>query len=103
MLHHHATVVVLEENAAAQDLIDQALRELGHHVLITNNPMEIVAVARRVQVDVLVGDVGLLDSTEPKLAEKLRSVAPVVSLSAPFRLEALHEAVAEALRGPNAA
>ena len=29
------TIVVLEENGAVEDLIDQALRECGHRVLTT--------------------------------------------------------------------
>jgi CheY-like chemotaxis protein len=92
-----STIVVLEENAAAQELIDQALRQSGHRVLITNNPMEILALARRVRIDLLVGDISLLDATEPKLAERLRSITRTTAVAAPFSLQEFEQAVAAAL------
>jgi len=110
-----ATIVVLEENAAAQELIDQTLRTSGDRVLISNNPMEALGLSRRVRIDLLVGDVGLLERSDPDVVEKLRSVARIVytnvpggssfaqqdsatALSRPFSLEELREAIAAALR-----
>jgi DNA-binding response OmpR family regulator len=109
-----ATIVVLEENAAAQELIDQALRTSGDHVLISNNPMEVLSLSSRLRIDLLVGDVGLLERSGPNVVEKLRSVAQVLytnvpassklaqrgsgtALASPFSLEELREAVAAAL------
>ena len=108
-----ATIVVLEENAAAQELIDQLLRREGNRVLITNNPMEILGLAKRVRIDLVVGDVDQLEVAEPQLAAKIRSVAHVLQVStgyrssphaadalrlvAPFSLDDLDEAVALAL------
>ena len=108
-----ATIVVLEENAAAQELIDQMLREKGNRVLITNNPMEILGLAKRVRIDLVVGDVGQIELAEPQLAAKIRSVASVLQVStgssssahaadplhlvAPFSLDDLDEAIALAL------
>jgi len=108
-----ATIVVLEENAAAQELIDQLLRQDGNRVLITNNPMEILGLAKRIRIDLVVGDVEQIEAAEPQLAAKIRSVAQVlqvahgggpthessdpVRLAAPFSLEALRDAVAFAL------
>jgi CheY-like chemotaxis protein len=98
-----ATIVVLEEHAAAQELIEEALREAGDRVLLTNNPMEIIGLATRVRIDLLVTDIDALESTEPKLAEKLRSIAPVLQiggqdgLRAPFSLQELQDAVSLAL------
>ena len=109
-----ATIVVLEENAAAQELMDQALREPGHRVLVTNNPMEILALASRVRIDLLVGDVDRVASTDLTLAQRLRSIAHVLQITgrgssthadpessaallSPFSLEDLREAVAAAL------
>jgi CheY-like chemotaxis protein len=109
-----ATIVVLEENAAAQELIDQALRTSGDRVLISNNPMEALGLSSRVRIDLLVGDFALLERSGPKVVEKLRSVAQVLytnvprssklaqedsgtALGSPFSLEDLREAVAAAL------
>jgi CheY-like chemotaxis protein len=109
-----ATIVVLEENAAAQELIDQTLRTSGDRVLISNNPMEALGLASRVRIDLLVGDFALLERSGPNVVEKLRSVAQVlytnvpggsrlaqedsgIALGNPYRLEELREAVAAAL------
>jgi CheY-like chemotaxis protein len=109
-----ATIVVLEENAAAQELIDQTLRTSGDRVLISNNPMEALGLSRRVRIDLLVGDAGLLERSDPNVVEKLRAVGPILYtnfpggsrlaeqnggtvLRSPFSLEELREAVAAAL------
>ena len=110
-----ATIVVLEGNAAAQELIDQTLRMTGDRVLISNNPAEALALASRVRIDLIVGDAGLLEGSDPLVAEKLQSVAQVLythvqdssslaeleggtALRSPLSLEELREAVARALR-----
>jgi CheY-like chemotaxis protein len=109
-----ATIVVLEENAAAQELIDQTLRTSGDRFLISNNPMEALGLSSRVRIDLLVGDFALLERSDPNVVEKLRSVAQVlytnvpggsslaqedsaIALRSPFSLEKLREAVAAAL------
>jgi CheY-like chemotaxis protein len=109
-----ATIVVLEENGAAQELIDQTLRTSGDRVLISNNPMEALGLSSRVRIDLLVGDFGLLERSGPNVLEKLRSVTRVLytnvpgsaklaqqdsatALRSPFSLEELREAVAAAL------
>jgi DNA-binding response OmpR family regulator len=109
-----ATIVVLEENAAAQELIDQTLRTSGDRVLISNSPMEALGLSKRVRIDLLVGDIGLLERSDPNVVERLRSVARVLctnvpdssrlaqqdsgtTLRSPFSLEELREAVAAAL------
>jgi DNA-binding response OmpR family regulator len=110
-----ATIVVLEENAAAQELIDQALRASGDRVLISNRPAEVLELASRVRIDLIVGDAGLLEGSDPHVVEELQSVAQVLytnvrgswrraqlasarALQSPFSLEELREAVAAALR-----
>jgi two-component system phosphate regulon response regulator PhoB len=112
-----ATIVVLEENPAAQELIEQALRESGHRVLVTKNPIEALELARRVRIDLVVGDVPLRD--EWTVLRQLRAAdrglrvllvrasdQPIradfdgnATLSSPFSLEELREAVAAALGG----
>jgi CheY-like chemotaxis protein len=108
-----ATIVVLEENAAAQELIDQLLRQEGDRVLITNNPMEILGLAKRVRIDLVVGDVDRIGVAEPQLAARIRSLARVLQVSSgasvkldtagptrldsPFALGDLKNAVAHAL------
>ena len=80
-----ATILVLEENAAVQELIDQALRESGHRVLTTNNALEALEVVRRVRIDVLVDGV-VLEERGQALVGELRSIQAglrIVSISAP--------------------
>lgn len=69
------TILVLEENAAVQELIDEALRECGHRVLSTKDPLEALEVVRRVRVDVLVAGVPF-DERIRALVGELRSLQP---------------------------
>ena len=110
-----ATIVVLEGNAAAQELIDQTLRESGDRVLISNRPAEALGLVGRVQIDLIVADADLLEGSDPHVVEQLRSVGRILytdvgsssrlaqpdggtALRSPFSLEELKEAVAAALR-----
>ena len=70
-----ATILVLEENAAVQELVDQALREPGHRVLTTNNTLEALELLQRIRVDVVViGD--LVDERGSTLVDELRTLQP---------------------------
>jgi DNA-binding NtrC family response regulator len=110
-----ATILVLEENAAVQELIDQALHEAGHRVLSTNNALEAFEVVRRVRVDVLVAGV-LIEERSQALVRELRSIQPelpivciacpdddlppidgTARLSSPFSLDDLHQAIVSSL------
>ena len=112
-----ATILVLEENPAVQDLIDQALCGSGHRVLTTKNALEALEVVRRVRIDVLV--LGLLHGMGQTLVGEFRSIQAgmrIVSisdpdgdldgidhsarLSSPFSLDDLHQAAAAALGSP---
>ena len=107
-----STVVIVEESAAVQELVEQALRRTGDCVLVTQNALEVLDVARRVQIDLVVID---LDS-EPGLVEEIRESQPHVrvlylsdrtdgaadpehgvSLLTPFSLGELREAVSALL------
>lgn len=110
-----ATILVLEENAAVQELIDQGLRESGHRVLTTENALEALELVRRVRIDVLI--VGLLfDERGQTLVGEFHSIQAgmrivILSgpdddldgidhsarLSSPFSLDDLREATAAAL------
>jgi DNA-binding response OmpR family regulator len=105
-----ATIVVLEESAAAQDLIERTLRESGHRALITNDLLEVVELTRRVRIDLLVGDVLLLCRDQSVVEQIQRNqqdlrvlyVASRVedgesTLHTPFSLEQLTDAVSAAL------
>lgn len=70
-----ATILILEESPAVQELIDQALRELGHGVLSTKDALEALDVVRRVRVDILVVGV-LLDAEQQSLVQELRLIQP---------------------------
>src|SRR5207302_8955762 len=80
-----ATILVVEENAAVQELIDQALRESGHRVLTTKNALEALEVVRRVRIDVMI--VGLLfEERGQTLVGEFHSIQPgmrIVSISGP--------------------
>jgi len=95
-----ATILVLEENAAVQELVDQALREGGYRVLTTKNSLEALEVMRRVRVDVLV--VGeLLQDPRHELVDELYSLQPalrVISTHGPDDLE--HTDVTASLATP---
>jgi DNA-binding response OmpR family regulator len=111
-----ATILVLEENAAVQELIDQALREAGHRVLTTNNALEALELLHRIRIDVvIVGDLleergqtllgelrsaqaGLrIVSISPPDDDDLEGIDPTARLSSPFSLEDLRDAAAAAL------
>jgi DNA-binding response OmpR family regulator len=112
-----ATVVVVERDAAAQELIDQAFRGSGHRVLVTADPSEALELGRRVRIDVLVGDAELCRE-RLSLVEGLRSIQSEmrlvrvldpgerppadlgggVALRRPFSLDELEAAVALALK-----
>jgi len=109
-----ATIVVVEGDPAAQELIEQALRGRGHRVLVTGDPEEAVRLGRRIRIDVLVSDVEL-SGERVSLVERLRSLQgdvrfvrvfdpddrllAEVGLPRPFSLEELERAVGRALAG----
>jgi DNA-binding response OmpR family regulator len=112
----NTTIVVVEEQAAVQELIDLALRESSSCVLATSDRLEVVEVARRVRIDLLVIDV-LVDRGGLSLVQDLRALQPSLrvlylcgrddadlrdldgsmTLSSPFSLADFQEAVAVAL------
>jgi DNA-binding response OmpR family regulator len=67
-----STIVIVEESAAVQELVEQALRESGDRVLVTQNALEVLDVARRVRTDLLVIDI----NSQPGLVEELRESQP---------------------------
>jgi DNA-binding response OmpR family regulator len=111
------TIVVVEQSAAAQELMEHVLREAGHRVLVTRNPLEALELGRRVCIDALVADVATLDREGPGLVRQLRTMQPALSvlyledggrsdggdagdaraLQTPFSLDEFQEAVAAAL------
>jgi DNA-binding NtrC family response regulator len=117
---HHAavrpgnrrTIVVVERTPAVQELVDQALRETGHRVFVTKDPLEALELAYRVRVDLVVCDERRLEDTG--VLGDLRSIQPWLAflyledgegmrhgtastLEAPFSLDELQEAVEAAL------
>ena len=80
-----ATILALEENAAVEELIDQALRACGHRVLTTQNALEALEVVRRIRIDVLIVGV-LLGERAQTLVGEFRSIQAglrIVSISGP--------------------
>jgi DNA-binding NtrC family response regulator len=74
-----ATILVLEENAAVQELIEQALRGTEHRILSTQNALEALEVVRRVRVDVLVAG-HVVQDHRPAVLEELLSVQPQLAV-----------------------
>jgi DNA-binding response OmpR family regulator len=71
-----STIVIVEESAGAQELVEQALRDSGDLVLVTQNALEVLDVARRVRIDLLVIDI----DSQPGLVEELRESQPDLRL-----------------------
>jgi DNA-binding NtrC family response regulator len=111
------TIVVVEESASVQELLEHVLREAGHRVLVTRDPREVFELARRVRIDALVCDLSMAEQRGPGLIRRLREMQPSVSvlyldggptaeeavadgstLHTPFSLDELQEAVAAALK-----
>lgn len=55
-----------------QELVEQAVRDSGDHVLVTQNPLEVLDVARRVRIDLLVIDI----DEQSGLVEEVRECQP---------------------------
>ena len=64
--------MIVEESAAVQELVEQALRASGDHVLVTQNALEVLDVAHRVRIDLLVIDI----DSEPGLVDEIRESQP---------------------------
>jgi DNA-binding response OmpR family regulator len=114
-----STIVIVEESAAVQELVEQALRESGDRVLVTQNALEVLDVARRVRIDLLVIDI----DSQPGLVEELRESQPDLRLLylsdspveqpagpghsllllTPFSLSALRAGIAAGLYRPESA
>jgi DNA-binding response OmpR family regulator len=67
-----STIVIVEESPAVQELVEQAVREVGDCVFVTQNALEVLDVARRVRIDLLVIDI----DSEPGLVEEVRESQP---------------------------
>jgi DNA-binding response OmpR family regulator len=110
-----STIVIVEESAAVQELVEQALRESGDRVLVTQNGLEVLDVASRLRIDLLIIDI----DSQPGLVEEVRESQPglrVLYLSdsadeqpvdaqrsplllTPFSLDELRTAIAARLNG----
>jgi DNA-binding response OmpR family regulator len=64
--------VIVEESAAVQELVELALRESGDCVLVTQNALEVLDVANRLRIDLLVVDI----DSQPGLVEEIRELQP---------------------------
>jgi DNA-binding response OmpR family regulator len=112
------TIVVVEESAPVQELLEHALREAGHRVLVTRDPREAFELVRRVRIDALVCDFAIVERQRaPGLIRRLREMQPSLpvlyladrdpsgeeavedgsTLQTPFSLDELQVAVAAAI------
>jgi len=114
---NRGTIVVVEESASVQELLEHALREAGHRVLVTRDPREAFELARRIRIDALVCDLAIVEQRGPGLIGRLREMQPSLpvlyladrgpageealedgsTLQTPFSLDELQEAVAAAI------
>ena len=100
--------------------MEQTLREAGHRVLVTNSPLEVLELARRVRIDLLVADAAALERKRPGFVGHLRAIQPSLpvlylaerdhsladddpeqarTLLTPFSLDELQQAVAARIDG----
>jgi hypothetical protein len=108
-----APTLVYERSPAAQELIEQALRSEGYRVLVTNDANEALELLKRIRVDLVVGDSEFCSEVSA-LADAFSLIPPTASLRvvakpvppvamtpptliAPFALDELTDAVAQAL------
>jgi len=111
------TIVVVEESASVQELLEHALRESGHRVLVTRDPREAFELARRIRIDALVCDLAIIEQRGPGLIRRLHEMQPSLpvlyladrgpageealedgsTLQTPFSLDEFQEAVAAAI------
>jgi two-component system OmpR family response regulator len=116
-LSSRRTIIVIEESASVQELLEHALREAGHRVLVTRDPREAFELARRVRIDALVCDLAIVEQRGSGLVRRLRELQPSLpvlyladqgpageealedgsTLQTPFSLDELQEAVAAAI------
>ncbi len=64
--------MIVEKSAAVQELVEQALREGADHLLVSQNALEVLDVARRVRIDLLIID----RDSKPGLVEEIREFQP---------------------------
>jgi DNA-binding response OmpR family regulator len=114
-----ATIVIVEESPAVQELVEQAVRDSGNRVLVIQNALEVLDVARRVRIDLLVIDIdshdGLVEEvrkSQPDLQVLYLAENPVerppgpeggLLLLTPFSLSALRAGIAAGLHRPESA
>lgn len=96
-----ATVVVIHETAAVLELVEQSLRDAGHHVFATRDRREAVDVIRAVVVDLaILGDRN--GDGDPDLVRVLQATQPSIRVMTLGRdavaLRTLEEAVVTELR-----
>jgi DNA-binding response OmpR family regulator len=102
-----------------QELVEQAVRDSGHRVLVTRNALEVLDVARRIRIDLLVLDIdahsGLVEEvrkSQPDVGVLYLAESPVdqpagpgsgLLLLRPFSLSALRAGIAAGLHRPESA
>lgn len=97
-------MVVIVRSHAVLELTEQALRDVGHRVLVTTDPGEALTVADELRVDLVVADAADLvyfrkRPHAPRLLEigNGDGAGSEPTLRRPFSLAELQEAVAAAL------
>jgi DNA-binding response OmpR family regulator len=105
-----ATIIVLEESAAALELMQHALSDTSDFVLLTHDPAEVLELAERIRIDLVIGSAAIL-GRDPAWLERLqtlqselrilylshRLVNTHATLRTPFALHELTTAVEQAL------
>jgi len=92
----HATVLVVEDDAAMRDLVVEELREAGHEVVPASSGSEALELLRARDVDVVVSDVVMPGMRGPEVLAAVRAFdpeIPVVLVTAFGSVDAAVEAV----------
>jgi two-component system, cell cycle sensor histidine kinase and response regulator CckA len=78
----HATVLVVEDDAAVRAMTQAMLETLGYTVLVAATPREALSLGERpeVRIDLLVTDVVMPQMTGPDLRDRMRSMRPLLGI-----------------------
>ena len=78
----HATILVVEDQAALRMLAEDMLSEAGHEVLSASNGREALEVANRHngRIDLLITDVVMPEMNGPDLADQLSRIRPGITI-----------------------
>lgn len=74
--NHRATILVIEDESAIAELIEEGLKNSGYKIVLAKNGIEGLAYIQEVEPDVIICDRIMPSMTGSELLERLRNVFP---------------------------